>query len=155
MVTEEHKLAVLWLTTGGRSLWQELGVKDAKPIPVEHTDTMWTDQRAEAMLLGCLLIEGAPAVDACQRARLLGIHFSAGRYAIAYAEAMTGKPVGQALCAHVGGEYLQAFDELFQRRIYHPAGDVAFALARRIVNLARARERIIEAGQLLNGYEVA
>jgi hypothetical protein len=155
MITEAHNLASLYLTTAGHSLWQELGVKNANSVPAERTATMWADQRAEAMLLGCLLIEGEPAAEACRRAHLQPAAFTQSRFATAYPLALAGKRVGAALCAYCTGEYIAAFEELCKRGIYHPAPDVAFALAQRTVKLAGARQRIREADRLLNGYEVA
>ncbi len=164
-----EETARLLLTVGGRSLWADLEGRDTRPderrpLPLPGR---FRDGRAERLLLGCCLASGHTGVLRAKSAGLRAEHFTEPKHQDVWA-CITDWPADPArILARLGMmiEYLDAErvvnDErwrqavadgaLLPTRSFVSCADAARGLAERIVRLAKVREKLREAEQLLNG----
>ncbi len=151
-----HTIAELWLTAAGHSLWEHLS---GEPMPwrrVVWDKTVLADPRAEALLIGLLLV--VPEETRRGAAGLRDWHFRDERAAAVWRGEK--QPAYEAYALDEFGLTQSALvDE--QMRLHwngeatplHDAGpeEVAAALASRIMQLYEARWHIQQASALLAG----
>lgn len=160
-----QKLAELWLTTQGRSLWEELEQR----LPAQEFERftldsrLVIDRRCEVLLLACRYIYTEEAERGIQMAGLKHWHFgnrSLGRIF----ETGEARPrfwdyaLGEynAVSDRIADEWAGLRSEGEEAELYEAEPwQVAYALALRIVSLRAARDKLSEAAALMRGTAAA
>jgi hypothetical protein len=157
------------LCVGGRSLWADLEGRDTRPDERRPLPSpgRFRDTRAERLLLGCCLAGGRLCSARAHMAGLRAEHFTEPRYRDLWPTLSVSPAFGPVVLRrlHLMADYLDA-ERVVNEDRWHLATEngeplptqsfiacdvAAQGLAERIVRLAKVREKLREAEQLLNG----